>query len=98
MALKEMDRQVGGLKTHERGIAYKGLLIRHLILPGGLEDTKEVLKFIEEELSQDTLVNLMSQYYPTYNAFQYDELGRRINFKEYREAYTFAQKLGLRLD
>lgn len=77
LALKEMDRQVRGLKTDERGIAYKGLLIRHLVMPGGLEDTKDVLKFIKEELSADCLVNLMDdQYYPANKAHQYEEISR----------------------
>ncbi|CCQ95887.1 Radical SAM domain protein [[Clostridium] ultunense Esp] len=98
LALKEMDRQVEGLKVDKRGIAYRGLLIRHLMLPGGLEDTKKVLEFIKKELSHDCLVNLMSQYYPTHKAFEYDEINRRLGFKEYQQAYAFAQKLGLRLD
>lgn len=97
IALKEMDRQVGGLKTDEKGIAYRGLLIRHLMLPGGLEDTKKVLEFIKQELSPDCLVNLMSQYYPTNKAFEYGEISRKLSFKEYKEAYAFAKKLGLRL-
>lgn len=97
-ALKEMDRQVGGLKVDDRGIGYRGLIIRHLMLPGGLEDTKEVLKFIKDNLSPDSLVNLMSQYYPTYKAYEYDQINRRLNFNEYKEAYIFAQELGLILD
>lgn len=96
-ALKEMDRQVGGLKTDDRGIAYRGLLIRHLIMPGGLENTKEVLRFIKEELSPDCLVNLMDQYYPAHQAFMFSEIARRISPGEYREALRFAEQLGLRL-
>lgn len=96
-ALKEMDRQVGGLQTDKRGIAYRGLLIRHLVMPGGLEDTKEVLKFIKNELSPDCLVNLMDQYYSANLAFKYEELTRRITREEFREACSFAQALGLRL-
>ena len=96
-ALKEMDRQVGGLKTDERGIAYRGLIIRHLMMPQGLEDTKEVLKFIKEELSPDCLVNLMEQYYPAHQAFEYKEIARRASPKEYEEALMYAKKLGLRL-
>lgn len=97
LALKEMDRQVGGLKLDEKGIAYRGLLIRHLMLPGCLDETKTILEFIKQELSQDCLVNLMKQYYPTHRAFEYDELRRRVSFHEYQEAYAYAQKLGLRL-
>ncbi|HOB16683.1 MAG TPA: radical SAM protein [Defluviitoga sp.] len=97
LALKEMDRQVGGLKLDEKAIAYRGLLIRHLMLPGCLDETKTILEFIKQELSQDCLVNLMKQYYPTHRAFEYDELRRRVSFHEYQEAYAYAQKLGLRL-
>ncbi|HZK44500.1 MAG TPA: radical SAM protein [Syntrophomonadaceae bacterium] len=97
-ALREMDRQVGGLKTDNRGIAYKGLLIRHLMLPGGLAETKEVLEFIKEELSSDVLVNLMNQYTPNYKAFEYKEIANRLNFMEYKQAYKYGGKLGLRLD
>ncbi|MFZ5753815.1 MAG: 4Fe-4S cluster-binding domain-containing protein [Bacillota bacterium] len=96
-ALKEMDRQVGGLKLDDRGIAYQGLLIRHLMMPGGLEDTKKVLEFIKEELSPECLVNLMEQYYPEHQAFQYEEIARPLTREEFREAYLYAHKLGLRL-
>lgn len=96
-ALKEMDRQVGGLKLDERGVAYKGLLIRHLVMPGGLEDTKEILRFIKEELSSDCAVNLMDQYYPHYKAYKYKEIARRLSPEEYKEAWLYAKELGLRL-
>ena len=97
LALKEMDRQVGGLVVEESGLAYRGLLIRHLVLPGGLEETKQVLDFIKSELSPDVLVNLMAQYYPSYKAFEYPELDRRISQKEFSEAVSYAEALGLRL-
>jgi len=96
-ALKEMDRQVGGLKLDERKIAYRGLIIRHLMMPGGIEDTKEILRFIKNQLSPDCLVNLMNQYYPHHEAFKYKEISRRLSPREYKEAYLFAKKLGLRL-
>lgn len=96
-ALKEMDKQVGGLKTDHRNIAYRGLLIRHLMLPGGLEDTKEVLDFIKDELSSDVLVNLMDQYTPCYKAFEYKEIAKRLDSSEYEQAYEYAKQLGLRL-
>lgn len=98
LALEEMDRQVAGLKTNNRGIAYQGLLIRHLMLPGGLEDSKEILQFIKDKLSPDVLVNLMNQYYPSHQAFQYKELRKRLSFREYSEVESFARELGLRLD
>lgn len=96
-ALIEMDKQVGGLKTDHRNIAYKGLLIRHLILPGGLEDTKKILEFIKEELSPDVMVNLMDQYYPSYKAFEYKQISKKLDFMEYKQAYSYGEKLGLRL-
>jgi len=95
--LKEMDRQVGGLKTDENGIAYRGLIIRHLVMPGGLEDTKEILTFIKKELSSGCLVNLMDQYYPAHKAYDYEEISRPLSMKEYKKAYLFAKSLGLRL-
>lgn len=97
LALKEMNRQVGGLKLDKRGLAYRGLLIRHLMLPGCLEDTKKLLEFIKYNLSRDSLVNLMNQYYPTHLAYKYHEINRRLSIKEYEEAYTYAQELELRL-
>lgn len=97
LALKEMDRQVGGLKVNEAGIAYRGLIIRHLMMPGGLEDTKEVLKYIKQELSPDCVVNLMDQYYPAHQAFRYSEISQRMSKREYKEALDLAQGLGLNL-
>lgn len=84
-------------KGDEKGLAYRGLIIRHLMMPGGLENTKEVLKFIKEELSPDCLVNLMDQYYPAHQAFKYKELSRTLTREEYKEAYKYAKQLGLRL-
>ena len=95
--LKEMDRQVGGLQTDARGIALQGLIIRHLIMPGSLDNTKEVLRFIKEELAPECLVNLMAQYYPAHEACKYEELAHRVSPEEYKEALLFARQLGLRL-
>lgn len=95
--LKEMDHQVGGLKTNSHGLAHKGLIIRHLVLPGGLEDTKKILKFIKEELSADCLVNLMDQYYPAHQAFKYKQIAKGLSSLEFKEAQAYAKNLGLRL-
>lgn len=92
-----MDRQLGGLKIDKRGLAYKGVLVRHLILPGGLEDTKKILEFIKEDLSPGVLVNLMGQYYLSHRAFEYKEIAKRLDFMEYEKAYHYGKKLGLRL-
>jgi putative pyruvate formate lyase activating enzyme len=93
-ALREMHRQVGDLKV-EGGIAHRGLLIRHLVLPNGLAHTEEALRFVREELSPHTYVNLMAQYYPTYRARSFPELSRRITREEYREALAIARGFGL---
>ncbi len=94
-AIKEMHRQVGDLVV-EGGVAVRGLIVRHLVLPNGLARTERVLRFIAEEISRDTYVNIMAQYYPTWKAHQYPELSRRITPEEYREALELARRLGLR--
>lgn len=98
-AVKEMHRQVGDLQLDERGIAQRGLLVRHLVLPNGIAGTQEVLRFLAERISTDTYLNLMDQYRPAYRATQYPELNRRITSEEYRQAVEIAHKFGLhRLD
>lgn len=94
-AVKEMYRQVGNLRLAENGLAYRGLLVRHLILPAGLAGTEKVLKFIAREISTETYVNLMGQYYPGYRASDLPELSRRIAATEYREVLDIARRLGL---
>ncbi len=95
-ALKEMHRQVGDLVINAEGIAERGLLVRHLVLPGGLAGTKEVVRFIAEEISRDTYINIMDQYHPCYRAFDHPPLDRRITSSEFREAVEFARRAGLR--
>ena len=73
------------------------MLLRHLILSGGLEETKGVLEFIKKELSSNVLVNIMSQYYPGHKAFEYKDIAERLNLIEYKEAYDYGKELGLRL-
>lgn len=98
-ALKEMHRQVGDLILNEWGIAQKGLLIRHLALPNNIAGTKEFVSFIAEEISNAAYVNIMDQYRPCYKAYDYPELNRRINNKEYKDAVKMALEAGLeRLD
>lgn len=89
-ALREMHRQVGDLVV-EGGVARRGLLVRHLVLPGGLSGTEEVVKFLAE-LSPDTFLNLMDQYYPCYKAHTRPPLDRRITREEYDEALSVARK------
>nr|HDM99730.1 radical SAM protein [Deltaproteobacteria bacterium] len=98
-AIKEMHRQVGELILGPDGVAQRGLLIRHLVLPGGLSGTRSVLKYIAEEISPDTYVNLMDQYRPCGMAHNYPPLDRRISEDEFAEASRAARDVGLnRLD
>ncbi len=94
-AVKEMHRQVGDLKIDSKGIAYQGLLIRHLVLPNDLAGSEEILKFIAEEISRDTYVNIMAQYRPEYRARDYEELNRQPSFLEYAKVINMAKKWGL---
>lgn len=94
-AVKEMHRQVGDLVLDEQGIAVKGLLIRHLILPQQLAGSAHILKFIAEEISRNTYLNLMDQYRPSYRAHRYPELNRRLTRKEFAEVKKLASELGL---
>lgn len=103
LAVKEMHRQVDDLALSESGLATRGLLIRHLVLPNDLAGTAEVLAFIAEEISPNTYVNLMDQYRPAYNVRKYPhrfaKLARPITSQEYQAAVQTAHALGLhRLD
>ena len=98
-ALKEMHTQVGDLVTDERGIAVRGLLVRHLVMPGGLAGTARIMSFIAEEISKKTYVNVMDQYRPCYRAREDGNISRRITRREYEEALKSADDAGLtRLD
>jgi putative pyruvate formate lyase activating enzyme len=98
-ALREMHRQVGDLKIDKDGIAVRGLLIRHLVLPHGLAGTRETMKFIAEEISQTSYVNVMAQYHPCYKAFQVPQLARPLSKQELLAAIELAERAGLnRLD
>lgn len=100
-ALKEMQRQVGDLQTDERGIAYRGLLVRHLVLPQDLGGTSEVIRFLAEEISPRCASNIMRQYYPAYRVGDYSStypaLSRPLQRQEYEEARKAAAAAGLRL-
>jgi len=97
-AITEMHRQVGALKFDENGIALRGVLVRHLVMPGCLDDTKTILRFLAEEVSPYTYVNLMAQYYPSNKVSfdKYPELNRRLTLEEYQGAIDYAQQVGLR--
>jgi putative pyruvate formate lyase activating enzyme len=93
-ALREMHRQVGDLIV-EKGIAKRGLLIRHLVLPNRIAGSKQCFEFIGRELSKKTMVNVMAQYYPTHKASEYSEINRRITTQEYREALEELHRQGV---
>jgi len=95
-AIKEMHRQVGDLITDKRGTAMRGLLVRHLVLPGGIAGTAGVVKFIAEKISKNTYINIMDQYHPCYKASDKPPLDRRITPEEYSEALKLATAAGLR--
>jgi putative pyruvate formate lyase activating enzyme len=100
-AVREMNRQVGPLRIGENGLARRGLLVRHLMMPGMLEETRAILRFVAEELGTDTYVNLMAQYYPAGLVGRnqrdgYPEINRHLARDEYERAAAFASKLGLR--
>ena len=98
-AVKEMHRQVGDLQIDEQGVAQRGLLVRHLVLPNGLAGTREVVRFLAQEVSANTYLNIMSQYHPCYKAFDMLSLARPISGQEFEEAINLAHKQGLyRLD
>lgn len=95
VAVREMHRQVGDLQTDEDGLATRGLLIRHLVLPRNLAGTKQIVQFIADELSTNTYLNLMAQYRPAYKASRYPEINRRITAKEYSAAVRMAKEARL---
>ncbi|MCU0584806.1 MAG: radical SAM protein [Desulfobacterales bacterium] len=98
-ALREMHRQVGDLVLDERGLARRGLLVRHLVLPRGMADTRRVMRFIAQEISRDTYVNVMSQYRPCGRADEVDGLEHGVTAAEYHAAVLEALEEGLhRLD
>jgi putative pyruvate formate lyase activating enzyme len=96
-ALKEMHRQVGVLKVDENGLALRGVLVRHLVMPENLSGTAEIMNFLAQELSTDTYINIMAQYHPAgkVNATDYPEINRRITHEEFRKAYEVAEEAGL---
>ena len=94
--IKEMHRQVGNLQFDKRGLAQRGLLVRHLVMPGGVADTAAIAKFIAEEISPDTYVNVMQQYRPEHRTDRYPEIHRRLYRSEFEEAVQAAVRAGLR--
>jgi len=98
-AVLEMHRQVGDLLVDEDGVAVRGLLVRHLVMPGGVAGTAEVCRFLAREISRNTYVNLLAQYRPCGDARRYPEIARRVTATEFLDAVRIAHDEGLdRLD
>jgi putative pyruvate formate lyase activating enzyme len=99
--IKEMYRQVGDLVLDGHGLARRGVILRHLVMPGQLDETEAILRFVADELGTGCYVNLMAQYYPSGKVGrdgEYLELDRHLHRDEYEQALAWAQELGLRLD
>lgn len=94
-ALKEMQRQVGCLELDEKGIAIRGLLVRHLVLPNDIAGSQKAFRFLANQISKDTYVAVMAQYRPCYNAANDPHLGRTITRDEYKRAIRWAKESGL---
>jgi putative pyruvate formate lyase activating enzyme len=94
-AVLEMHRQVGDLQTGRDGLAQRGLIIRHLVLPNNLAGSSEVLRFIAEHVSPNTYLNLMDQYRPMYNAQNFPKLKRSLRPQEFQQVMDEAHSLGL---
>ena len=90
-----MYKQVGSPIFDENGIIKKGLIIRHLVLPNHLQNSKHILKWIKENMPEDTYVSVMAQYFPTYKAKEDNLINRKLNKKEYREIEEFLYTLNL---
>jgi len=95
-AVKEMHSQVGDLILDKEGIAKRGLLVRHLVLPNNLAGSEKIFQFLAKEISKNTFLNIMDQYYPTFRAFEYPEISRKITEDEFKRAISLAKKFGLK--
>ncbi len=94
-ALREMHRQVGDFNLDKKGVATGGLLVRHLVLPRNLAGTEDAMRFLADEISTDTYVNIMNQYRPCFKADEFSGLDRPLRYNEYLDALDAARKAGL---
>ena len=94
-AVKEMFRQVGNLVLDEKGIARRGLIVRHLVLPGNRSGTEATMQFLAGEVSRDVWISLMGQYFPAYRAGDFDSLDRKVTAGEYDDAFEIMEACGL---
>ena len=95
-ALLEMHRQVGDLEIKD-GVATRGLLVRHLVMPGNVAGSLDIIDFLANEISNNTFVNIMEQYRPTFKAYNFPEINRPITHKEFNTVHEYAKERGLRL-
>lgn len=95
-AIKEMYRQVGNPILDDRGIIQKGLMIRHLVLPNNIENSKKILKWLKENIDENVYIDIMAQYFPAYKAKNVQELNRKLNKKEYEEIEDYVYKLDIK--
>ncbi len=93
--IHEMHRQVGDLETDSRGLATRGLIVRHLVMPNNIGGTDRLVRWIAEELGKDTYLNLMAQYRPKFQAFDHPAIARRLTNEEWKQAVTWAKEAGL---
>lgn len=94
-AIRKMYNQVGTAKFNDNGIIKKGIIIRHLILPNHLQNSKHILKWIKKNMPEDIYVSVMAQYFPTYRAKQDQYINRKLSKKEYSEIENFLYTLGI---
>ena len=94
-SIKEMYKQVGNPFLDKNGIMKKGLIIRHLVLPNNLDNSKNVLKWINENIDKKVFVSIMAQYFPTYKANLFSEINRKLTLNEYKEIENYLYSLGL---
>lgn len=94
-AIKEMYRQVGAPVFNEKGIIQKGLMIRHLVLPNNIENSKLVLQWLKENIDANVYINIMAQYFPSYKAEEIEELNRKLTEEEYKEIENFVYELNI---
>lgn len=94
-AIKEMEKQIGKTVIDENGIMKKGIIIRHLVLPNNIENSKKILKWIRENMNNDTYISVMAQYFPTYKAKEDLELNRKLIKQEWREIEEYIEELGI---
>lgn len=94
-AIKEMERQVGKPKFNENGMIQKGLIVRHLVMPNHLENTKGVLKWFKENMRNGIYLSVMTQYFPTYRSYEYKDINRKLTKEEYEEIENYIESLEL---